>query len=148
VNIRQVRRLKLKLFHAELDRFDRIGRVDSVMFLFVGFECVTSTSSRSPFAVFGFASQSLSISLRVSGSPVRFDEFESYRNVRPRWLVPARGQGSSEGPLAGRCRLIIAHEARAGNLGGLDTAGATWPVNATSIEMVASRVVCKFFDGV
>ncbi len=46
------------------------------MFLFVGFECVTSTSSRSPFAVFGFASQSLSISLRVSGSPVRFDGFD------------------------------------------------------------------------
>jgi hypothetical protein len=46
------------------------------MFLFVGFECVTSTSSRPPFAVFGFASQSLSISLRVLVVPFGFDGFD------------------------------------------------------------------------
>jgi hypothetical protein len=63
-NVRQVRGLELKLFHAELDGFDQIGRVDPVVFLHAS-TSVTSTSNRSPVAVFGLASQSFSISLRA-----------------------------------------------------------------------------------
>lgn len=39
-NIRQVRRLKIELFHAKLDGFDRIGRVDPVVLLLVALDFV------------------------------------------------------------------------------------------------------------